>query len=162
MLALIEDSATVDLGRCSTPTNLWDVPVKNVPVAHFRGGAVDGTTKKFVPDPSFPQRTDRDPRLPLLPHGDDLRDASNKRRQPGPSRHRRCLDETLMRCVASKQMLPASSSTEGQNAGNIRFSAASVKCANGLSAPIVINRDRILTDIATVCLMSGAPALVRD
>jgi hypothetical protein len=127
MLALIEDSAAVDLGRCSTPTNLWDVPVKNVQVAHFRGGAVDGTTRKF-----------------------------------GPSRHRRCLHETLMRCAATKQMLLASSSTEGQNAGNIRFPAASVKCVNALSAPIMINRDRILTNIATVCLMSGVPAFVRD
>jgi hypothetical protein len=127
MLALTEDSATVDLGRCSTPTNLWDVHVKNVQVAHFRGGAVDWTTKKF-----------------------------------GPSRHRRCLHETLMRCAASKQMFLASSSTEGQNAGNIRFSVASVKCANALSAPIMTNRDRILTNLATVCLMSGVPALVRD
>jgi hypothetical protein len=56
----------------------------------------------------------------------------------------------------------ASSSTEGENGGNIRFSAAPAEGADVLSAPILINRDRILTNIATVCLMSGVPAFVRD
>ena len=37
--------------------------------------------------------------------------------------------ETLMRRVASEQMLLASSTTEGQNGGNIRFSAAAVEHA---------------------------------
>src|SRR3984957_154458 len=37
--------------------------------------------------------------------------------------------ETLMRRVASEQMLLASSTTEGQNGGNIRFSSAAVEHA---------------------------------
>ena len=37
--------------------------------------------------------------------------------------------ETLMRRVAAEQLLLASSTTEGQNGGNIRFSAAAVERA---------------------------------
>ena len=68
-----------------------------------------------------------------------------------------------MRCVAFKQMLLASSSsTEGENGGNIRSSAAPVEGPDVLSAPILIHRDRIPTNIATVCLMSDVPTFVRD
>ncbi|MGA2058554.1 MAG: hypothetical protein ABSG88_25030 [Bradyrhizobium sp.] len=67
-----------------------------------------------------------------------------------------------MRCVAFKQMLLASSSTEGENGGNIRFSAAPVEGPDVLSAPILIHRDRLPTNIASVCLMSDVPTFVRD
>src|SRR6202035_5317199 len=39
--------------------------------------------------------------------------------------------ETLMRRVAAEQLLLASSTTEGQNGGNIRFSSAAVERAGG-------------------------------
>ena len=62
-------------------------------------------------------------------HGDDLCDASDQGRLPGPARNRQRWHETLMRRVASEQMLLASSTTEGQNGGNIRFSTAAVEHA---------------------------------
>jgi acyl-CoA dehydrogenase len=43
----------------------------------------------------------------------------------------RAYHEALMRRVASEQMLLASSTTEGQNGGNIRFSSAAVEHAGG-------------------------------
>jgi acyl-CoA dehydrogenase len=46
--------------------------------------------------------------------------------------------ETLMRRVASKQLLLASSTTEGQNGGNIRFSSAAVERA-GIEISLVRN-----------------------
>jgi acyl-CoA dehydrogenase len=38
--------------------------------------------------------------------------------------------ETLMRRVASEQLLLASSTTEGQNGGNIRYSSAAIECSD--------------------------------
>src|SRR6202008_1630421 len=63
--------------------------------------------------------------------------------------------EALMRRVAAEQMLLASSTTEGQNGGNIRFSSAAVE-RSGAEISLVRNATVISYGAEADCIVSGA------
>src|SRR5258708_15122746 len=63
--------------------------------------------------------------------------------------------EALMRRVASEQMLLASSTTEGQNGGNIRFSSAAVEHA-GTEISLVRNATVISYGAQADCIVTIA------